>query len=148
MVTEELKPAVPKNWLLAMAGLMWSTVGVFLCWLAYGWLAEIDRSWAGVMGVVGVALALAAYRFGFSRIAHRNIERIGLAPEMACLFSFQAWRGYLTIALMITIGILMRSSQIPKYFLAIPYTMIGGALLLASILYYSRLWEIIVKKRA
>jgi hypothetical protein len=147
MVTEELKPAVPKNWLLALAGLMWSAVGAFLCWLAYGWLADIHKTWACVMGLVGMALALVAYRFGFSRIAHSNIERIRLAPEMACLFSFQAWRGYLTIALMIILGILLRSSQIPKYYLAIPYTMIGGALLLASLLYYSRLWQITVKKR-
>jgi hypothetical protein len=146
MFLARLKPAIPKIWLLALAGLMWSAVGATLCLLAYNWLAEIPSSRALVLGFFGIFLALPVYRFGFSGIAKRNMERIGLGPESVCLFSFQAWRGYVTIGLMIAIGGALRSSPVPKPYLAIPYATIGGALLLASFLYYGRLWRITVRK--
>ena len=126
MFLKRLKPSVPKNCLLGLAGLMWSAVGAMLCWLAYDWLTGIHWTRTVAVGVAGLVLALAVYRFGFSKIAKRNIERIRCGPESACLFSFQAWRGYLTIGLMVTIGSVLRSAPFPKSYLAIPYAAIGG----------------------
>ena len=103
MFLARLKPSVPKNCLLGLAGLMWSAVGAMLCWLAYGWLTGIHWPRAAVMGFSGLVLSLSVYRFGFSKIARRNIERIRCGPESACLFSFQAWRGYLLYRLKISI---------------------------------------------
>ena len=68
MYRSSWKPAVSKYWLFALAGLMWSGVGVMLCRLAYGWLAEFSRIRAGSFGLVGIALAMAAYRFVFAGI--------------------------------------------------------------------------------
>ena len=146
MFLARLKPSVPKNCLLGLAGLMWSAVGTMLCWLAYDWLTGIHWTRAVAMGFSGLVLALSVYRFGFSKIARGNIERIRCGPESACLFSFQAWRGYLIIGLMVAIGAVLRSSPFPKSYLAVPYATIGGALLLASLLYYSRLWRAMVLK--
>lgn len=83
-------------------------------------------------------MAIGLHRFGFSKIASKNIERISHIPEKACVFAFQAWRGYLTLSLMVVIGAVLRQSSLPKPCLAVVYAGIGGALILASRLYYTR----------
>ena len=52
-----------------------------------------------------------------------------------CLFAFIPWKSYITIGIMITMGILLRHSMIPKKDLAILYIGIGLALFLSSIKY-------------
>jgi len=145
MTLHSLKPAVTKSWLIAIAGLMWTGVGVMLCRLAYVWLAVTNRGMATSLGVVGGVMAVAAYYFGFSRIARKNIKRLGLLTERTCVFAFQTWKGYLVIGLMIFLGALLRNSSIPKQYLAIIYTTIGGAIFLSSFHYYGLLWKMMVQ---
>jgi hypothetical protein len=147
MFYKRIKPAVSKYLLIALAGLMWSTVGVLLCRMAYYWLKEVDWLTALPLGLFGIILSLVVYRFGFSGIAKKNIDRICLLPEKGCIFAFQAWKSYLIIVLMITLGIILRHSPIPKHYLAIVYTTIGGALLLSSLHYYRKLWRLIILKK-
>ncbi len=142
-----LKPEAPRYCLLAAAGLMWSAVGVMLCGIAWKWLsssAAMLRTAASVM--TGIAGAWIVYRFGFSKIALKNIERLSQLPERACFFAFQAWKSYVIIAVMILLGITLRHSAIPRYYLAALYITIGGALFLSSILYHVRLWRILCPK--
>ncbi len=146
MMLKSLKPAVTKSWLIALAGLMWTGVGVMLCRLAYNWLEIINRGVATTFGLLGVVMALVAYHFGFSKIAQKNIQRLCLLTERTCVFAFQTWKSYLVIAMMITLGVFLRNSPIPRSYLAILYTTIGGALLLASFLYYKLLWRMLIKK--
>jgi len=146
MTFNSLKPAVTKSWLIAIAGLMWTGVGVMLCRLAYAWLAVINRGMATSLGVVGVVMALVAYYFGFSKIAQKNIKRLGLLTERTCVFAFQTWKGYLTIGFMMILGIILRNSAIPKQYVAIIYTTIGGAIFLSSFHYYGLLWKMMVQK--
>ena len=141
MYRSSWKPAVSKYWLFALAGLMWSGVGVMLCRLAYGWLAEFSRIRAGSFGLVGIALAMAAYRFVFAGIVQKNIDRLFEYSEKVCIFAFQAWKSYLVIGLMIGLGITLRLSPLPKDILSIVYITIGGALLLGSFKYYRYLWR-------
>ncbi len=146
MFFKKIRPAVPKCLLITLAGLMWSTVGVMLCSMAYYWLKKVAWLTAFPLGLSGIILSLAAYLFGFSGIALKNINRICLLPEKGCIFAFQAWKSYLIIVFMIALGIILRHSPIPKHYLAIVYTAIGGALLLSSLHYYQRLWQLIFKK--
>ena len=146
MTLSSLKPAVTKSWLIALAGLMWTGVGVMLCRLAYAWLAVINRGMATSLGVVGVVMALVAYYFGFSKIAQKNIKRLCLLTERTCVFAFQTWKGYLTIGFMMILGIILRNSAIPKQYVAIIYTTIGGAIFLSSFHYYGLLWKMMVQK--
>ena len=133
-------PTVPRNWLLALAGLMWTGVGLMLCRYAVTWLTH-PLSWiAFALGLLGVALSVAANRWQFSALALKNIARIEVLPDRPCIFSFLAWKGYLIIAVMVTVGILLRSSAIPRTDLAVIYAAIGGALLQASFRYYSYLF--------
>jgi len=93
---------------------------------------------------LGAALAVLFYSLLFARIVHRNVERISGLPRRAPFHAFTAWKGYLIIGLMIALGISLRSSPIPKIYLAVPYTMMGLALLIGSLRFYR---EFIIARR-
>lgn len=148
MTLNSLKPAVTKSLLIALAGLMWTGVGVMLCRVAYIWFAVTSRGIAASLGLFGIGMAVVAYYLGFSKIAKKNIKRLCLLTERTCVFAFQTWKGYLIIGIMITLGTILRNSAIPKQYLAVIYTTIGGAIFLSSFHYYGLLWEMVVQKDA
>jgi hypothetical protein len=133
----QFKPAVPRNWLLSIAGAIWSIVGIILCYVAFTWVKMLKIELVFDLEMLGVLFAFLVYRWGFSRIVRKNITRIDSSPENPCLFSFQAWKSYLMLIIMITLGYVLRHSVIPKPYLSVLYTTIGFALILSSIHYYS-----------
>jgi hypothetical protein len=137
-----LKPAVSNTWLIFIAGAMWSSVGLMLCRSAYSWLALFQWSRIAPLALTGIALALLMNRYCFSGIARKNVARLSLLPGKTCIFAFQRWQSYLLICLMIILGIAVKMSPIPRSYLAVLYTTIGGALLLSSLKYYRCLWQI------
>ena len=128
--------AVNKRWLHVPAGITWSGVGGYLMYLAYGWLRPLSIGRAILLAAAGVLLALVIYRFGFSRLAEKNIKRISLLKDRACILAFQSWKSYIIIPVMIGLGIFLRHSRLPKEYLAIMYIGIGGGLFLSSLHYY------------
>ncbi|HRS74918.1 MAG TPA: hypothetical protein P5282_08270 [Anaerolineaceae bacterium] len=110
---------------------------------AVTWLTLSFSIPAILLGVLGIILSVMVNRWGFSKIALKNIERILALKEKACLFSFQAWKSYLLIIVMVSTGIFLRNSAIPKVYLAVVYTAIGGALIQASVKYYTRFFSLI-----
>ncbi len=86
-------------------------------------------------------MACAFYHLSFSKIALKNIDRLRQFPDRVCFFAFQAWKSYLVIAFMVMLGFILRHSTIPKYCLSVPYTAMGGALILSSFHYYAYLWQ-------
>jgi hypothetical protein len=139
MLRHRLKPAVPRRWLLALAGLVWTAVGLGLGRLALGWLADVQWPWSVLLVLSGLFLGLLIHRFNFSRVARKNIERICRSNERPCLFSFQAWHSWLLVALMIALGVILRHSPLPRPVLAVLYAAIGTALFAGSLQYYHRL---------
>ncbi|MDX9993021.1 MAG: hypothetical protein RBS68_13360 [Anaerolineales bacterium] len=139
----KLTPAAPKAWLIALAGLLWFGVGLMLDGFALRWFRLSELSVAALFALMGLLLAAAIYRFGFSKLAEKNIRRIrGLAGEKACLFAFQAWSSYPLVAVMISMGIYLRVySPIPKPLLASGYLGIGTALFSASLHYFAHLFQ-------
>lgn len=137
----KFNPAVSKKWLFGLAGVMWSGVGIMLCLYAITWLTDPLSLVTFLLGLLGVVISIAANRFQFGGLALKNIARIQALADKACLFAFQAWKGYLIIAVMVTGGMLLRSSAIPKPYLAVVYVAIGGALLQASLNYYAHLLQ-------
>jgi hypothetical protein len=133
-----LKPGAPKNWLLLIAGLIWTGVGIFLIPLASEWIfvPSVDAHW--IYWLPGLLLAGLIYYFGFSRLAIKNSHRIqNYSVEKPCLFAFQEWHSYPLVLFMIALGItLRRYTPIPKPLLGILYIGIGGGLGSASIHYY------------
>jgi hypothetical protein len=136
----KFNPAVKPFWLYLLAGLMWSAVGLMLCSMAYRWLTGLQAHWlALVVGLLGVVFAIAAYRFGFSHLAIKNIQRLETFLERTCVFAFITWKSYLLIVGMMSLGLALRSSLLPREYLALVYTTIGGALFLSSFHYYGSL---------
>ncbi len=132
------KPSVSRYWLLLTAGATWSVVGLVLCGVACYWLSQTPWPGNAVAGLVGFACGVLVYRFGFSRIARRNIARIAGQPDEVCVFAFQAWRSYILIVGMMALGWVLRHSRLPLLVLAIIYLTIGTALALSSSLYYDQ----------
>lgn len=137
---KNLKPAVHKKWLYLIAGLLWSGVGIMLDRLAVSWLSAADLIHAALFFLSGIAFSFVVFKFGFSKLALKNINRITLLENRPCIFAFQAWKSYFLIVVMVALGITLRHSSIPKAYLAILYTTIGSALFLASFSYYRVLW--------
>jgi hypothetical protein len=135
-------PVLPKKWLLVIAGVMWTCVGVMLLGYAVTWLTTPPTLITGLLGAFGIVISILANRFEFSKLAKKNVARILALNDKPCLFSFQAWKGYLIIVVMITAGILLKSSSIPKPYLAVVYAAIGGALLQASVNYYLSFYKV------
>lgn len=133
----KLKPAVNRKWLIVISGLMWSGVGIFLNILAYNWLKSFNNNQILISIIIGIFLGLIIARFGFGNIANKNVNRILAYPKHACIFAFQEWRSYILIAVMMSMGIFLRTTGlIPKFILVPIYIGIGTALFLASFKYY------------
>ncbi|MBI9083272.1 MAG: hypothetical protein JEZ11_06700 [Desulfobacterales bacterium] len=133
------KLAVRRNWLLFLAGVLWSGVGLGLCKIAWHWLGALPIATRGPLSLAGFLGAVTAWRFAFSAIALKNIDRLRRLSEKQCLFAFQSRNSYLIIIFMICLGFLLRHSPVPRPWLAVVYATIGGALLLASAHYYLEL---------
>ena len=135
---ERFKPAVPRRLLLCIAGAMWCGVGVMLSLMAYQWLSAYEGH-AWIFAAPGVIAALIIHHFGFLRIVDKNLGRISRLSPKPCVFSFISWKSYLIIVIMVTMGITLRHSPIPKQYLSVIYTGIGLALFLSSIRYFRNL---------
>ncbi len=132
----KLRPAVDKATLVFMAGLLWCGVGAMLISYSVIWLSTLPITAQLIFGLAGIATALPVYYFGFLRLANKNLDRLLPLTEKRCLFSFMTWKSYLIVPVMVSMGIFLRNSVIPKPYLSIIYSGIGFGLFLAGIRYY------------
>jgi hypothetical protein len=139
---KKLNPIVAREWLFLLAGVMWTAVGIMLLWRAVGWLTAMEIAWMVGLGALGFVLGFLAYWFGFTHIVRKNIARLCGLPERVGVFSFNSGKGYVTIIFMIGLGVTLRHSPLPREALALLYTAMGSALLLASFHFYARLWQV------
>jgi len=133
---KKFDPAVDKRILIALSGLIWTCVGIYLCTLAMQWLAEATRAESFLLSAAGVILAVLIYHFGFVKLANKNIKRILAKEGKVCIFGFQPWKSYLIIVIMMCLGVILRQSPMPKPYLSVIYTGFGGAMLLSSFRYH------------
>jgi len=110
-------------------------VGIMLLIYAFSWLSMAPNINIYFFLCSGVILALLVHHFGFLKIVNINLKRILQTNDKKCLFSFIALKSYLIIAVMITLGAILRHSVIPKRYLSILYIGIGLALILSSVRY-------------
>ena len=134
---QKFKPALPKCWLLLMAGVVWSAVGIGLNILAFKWLGQYSRTVAYSTALSGMVAGLLSGTLGFSRIVKKNIQRISGLPETPCAFAFQEVKSYFLIVFMIALGSFLRhSALVPRFILSFIYITIGLSLFVASLKYY------------
>ena len=142
----DIRPAVPRHWLFAIAGLAWTAVGILLCARSISWAYASPLDAGLGLEAAGIVIALVGYAFGFTRIVKRNIGRIHGLPDTVCAFAFTAWRSYVLIGLMVMIGIALRNSTIPKVYLVVPYTAMGGMLVIGSVRFYRQFLSCAVRR--
>ncbi len=138
-----LKPEVHKKWLYWVSGFLWLAVGLMLCLRGLWWVKADGRLWAWGLYLTALLVSYFMGRFFLFRLARRNLKRLDGKPERLCCFAFQPWRSYLVIILMILLGIGLRRSDLPRIGLAAIYALMGGALIWASGLYFSRALEVL-----
>jgi hypothetical protein len=134
-------PSVDRRVLVLTAGVVWSAVGLVLVLTAILWLISSHKN-TTIPITVGVISGVIVYRYGFVKLAKKNIIRVyQQAPgkDKVCIFAFQNARSYVIAACMLLMGYGLRHLPIPKIYLAPVYSAIGLALLLSSFEYYHHL---------
>ncbi len=106
------KPAAPKFVLLLTGGSLWAMAGVLL-------LFRGVRLIEGAPGHASLAIAAAFfgsilfYKLVFEKVSFKYIGRILALPfDKPCVFSFLSMRGYVTMAFMIMLGVVLRTSGV------------------------------------
>lgn len=141
-------PTVRRHYLFALAGMLWTIAGGILCVRGTIWLQMLPPIGEIIVGLLSFVIAAVGYLYGFSNVVQKNIDRIHQMPERAAIFAFTSARGYILIAMMIAIGITLRNSTIPKYYLTLPYDVMGGVLLIGSIRFYRQFFIVASRKES
>jgi len=148
MDIRKFTPLVDKKILVLLAGLMWCGVGVMLVSLAVSWLSHCNGKEQIFFYTVGFLAAMPIHHFGFLKIADKNLNRLLPLSEKRCLFSFMTWKSYIIVLIMISMGIELRHSSIPKQYLSILYNGIGLALFLSGIRYFRFFFQLLFWKKS
>ena len=92
--------------------------------------------------VLGSLATLVLFSVMFVKMLFKNVRRIGrIYPAHRRIWHLMPLRSYLVMAVMITLGIILRSCQaVPRTFIASFYVGLGGALMLAGAVYLSALF--------
>jgi hypothetical protein len=144
----KFNPLVDKKILVLLSGLMWCGVGVMLIIFAVSWLSPYNGKEQLFFYTAGFLAAMPIHHFGFMKIADKNLNRLLPLTEKKCLFSFMTWKSYIIVLIMVSMGIGLRHSSIPKRYLSILYNGIGLALFLSGIRYFRFFFQLIFAKRS
>ena len=148
MKIKDFTPLADKRILVLLAGLMWCGVGIMLVRYAISWLVPMGIHGAAIYYAAGYLAAMPIHHFGFLKIADKNLSRLLPLTEKKCIFSFMTWRSYLIVLLMVSMGIALRHSALPKRYLSILYNGIGLALFLSGIRYLRFFLLLLFKNRS
>jgi hypothetical protein len=146
MNLDTIKPAVDKKILVILAGTMWCGVGIMLVMFAVSWLSVYKGSGTKLFYLCGFIAAMPIHHFGFLKIADKNLNRLLPLTEKKCVFSFMTWKSYITVLIMVSMGIALRHSAIPKQYLSVLYNGIGLALFLSGIRYFRFFVQLLFNK--
>ena len=148
MDIRKFTPAVDKSVLILMAGLMWCGVGILLMRYAVSWLSSCSAREQIFFYTLGFLAAMPIHHFGFLKIADKNLNRILALTKKTSPFSFMTWKSYFIVLIMVSMGIALRHSSLPKRYLSILYNGIGLALFLSGIRYFRFFFKLIFAKRS
>lgn len=125
---------VKRNTLLLIACLVWSAAGINI--LRVGLMA-----YPAYLGLLNIALSLVVFGvfqvFIFGRLVRKHTARIGgYQDERQFFLKFFDTKALIIMAVMMAGGIGLRASGLaPERFIAVFYTGLGAALLLAGLLF-------------
>jgi hypothetical protein len=131
-----LKPGVPKRYLLLVAAFIWLVAGGILIYRGEELLPGLDHFFWGMVSVLTGGLLM--FLLFFLRLSIKLIKRItSMEILKPCVFSFFDLKGYFMMAIMISLGIILRRSGIISMeLLAYFYFTMSIPLLLSSIRFF------------
>lgn len=148
MNIRQFTPSADKRILVLLAGLMWCGVGIMLIRFAVIWLYPLGIKTSVIYYAAGFLAAMPIHHFGFLKIADKNLRRLLPLTEKKCVFSFMTWKSYIIVLIMVSMGIALRHSSIPKRYLSILYDGIGLALFLSGIRYLRFFIMLLTKRKS
>ena len=140
--------SVDRRVLVLLAGLMWCGVGIMLIRYAVSWLSIYSGRKEVFFYGAGFIAAMPIHHFGFLKIADKNLNRILPLTGKNSLFTFMTWKSYLIVLIMVSMGIALRHSSIPKLYLSVLYNGIGLALFLSGIRYFRYFFKLLSEKKS
>jgi hypothetical protein len=146
MHLRKMMPLAGRKTLILLAGTMWVCVGLMLISMSYKWLSVLSSEQMVMFFSAGFVLAMPVHHMGFTKIVNKNLNRLLPINGKKCLFSFITWKSYLIIVIMMSMGLALRHSSLPKQYLSIIYTCIGLALFLSGTRYFTTLAGMSIKK--
>lgn len=137
MKFEKLIPRTNRRVLLLIAAVVWTYAGLMLLSKGMG-MMNVDAEYFGLRlagSVVGGALF---YVILFTRISKKYVNRIlYLDTDHPSIFSFFNLKGYVMMAGMITLGVVLRTSGIiAPFYLSVVYVTMGIPLFISSLRFY------------
>ena len=137
MNLEYIIPRVSKHYLLLVAALVWTFAGGMLLYRGFTINHPLPSHWK--IEFFGCTIAgLLFFVLLFNRISAKHVLRIkNLPSERLVIFSFFNLKSYLMMFGMISMGIVLRKSEVvsPEY-LSLMYVTMGIPLLMSSFRFY------------
>jgi hypothetical protein len=137
---------VDKKVLIILPGIMWCGVGIMLISFAVSWLSPYPGKEELFYFIAGFLAAMPIHHFGFLKIVDKNLKRLLPLTEKKSVFSFMTLKSYLTVLVMVAMGITLRHSSFPKRYLSVLYNGIGLALFLSGIRYFRFFFKLLAAK--
>jgi hypothetical protein len=134
---QTLKPGIPKQYLLLVAGLVWTFAGCMLLIRGFSMLLLFPQLLL-LKIIIGFVGGLIFYFALFSGISQKHTRRIiGLPIERPCLFCFFHIKSYVMMVFMISMGMTLRKTGlVPLEYLSVFYVTMGTPLLLSAFRFY------------
>lgn len=133
----KLTPRLPKRYLLFLAAMVWTFAGGMLLIKGFGFLKQTYHLfWIRIF--ISLTGGNIFYILMFSKISIKHTQRIiNLKIEKPCMFSFFNFKSYLLMGIMITGGIVLRTSGlIPVFYLSVVYLTMGIPLFISAFRFY------------
>jgi hypothetical protein len=131
------KPAIPRRYLLFIAGVVWTFAGGMLLYKGIS-AFRLYREFIWLKILISMIGGGLFYILLFSKISLKHAWRIiNLKNENPCMFAFFNIRSYIMMAVMISGGIILRKSGIISLeYLSVFYITMGIPLLLSAVRFY------------
>lgn len=135
--TSKFIPLVPRNFLMLIAGIVWSIAGLILIFKSYNFM-NFEVEYIFIYLSISILAGVLFYYFLFSKISKRHIDRLrSFQNERYSIFSFFNLRSYILMFGMISMGVIIRKSQlVQNQTLAYVYLTMGIPLFISSIRFY------------
>jgi SanA protein len=134
---KKFKPGIPKRYLLFIAAIVWTIGWSMLLGKGLQFVAESTFP-MGLSLIIGFSGGFIFYILLFSKISYKHTLRISLIGiERPCAFSFFNFRSYLLMGIMISGGILLRTSNAVDHgIMGTFYLVMSFPLLISSFRFY------------